>query len=451
MKVRRFKPISAFSGGQDPRNISSLTAYWDASNAANMTLTATRQVSQLNDLSGNNYHLTQATAGYQPYLSRSDNQENRAFDSTALGATYWKTLQSARSAATIPGPLGNCVGIIGDATSAQHGYFHDTDTLVNYIAPSIPLSISAYIHAGDKTWAYMDLRFRNSNGDMVNTVSAFFDVVNGAVGTVSAGATATIEAVLGHDGWFKTTLNATVGGSATVTRVYYAINAAPSNGTVNFVGDSATINTYIQGAHLRSPSADTTYIPTTTYPQYRGINGNTALVFDGVDDYMSVNTLATVFAGADKPISIITAVRHATAAGNQDYIMLEKTGAYDNERLGFYKNTSPYLGFLNKDATTAAKNLVGADAVTTSTSVMSAIFTGTAGNLYINGTRTGAADQDGDIGAKTTLDKCTIGAHYNPLGSFMNGHIAAIAVFNKALSSDERIGVENYFRLKFGI
>lgn len=443
MKVRRFKPISAFSGGQDPRNISSLTAYWDASNAANMTLTATRQVSQLNDLSGNNYHLTQATAGYQPYLSRSDNRENRAFDSTALGATYWKTPQSARSAATIPGPLGNCVGIIGDATSAQHGYFHDTDTLVNYIAPSIPLSISAYIHAGDKTWAYMDLRFRNSGGDMVNTVSAFFDVVNGAVGTVSAGATATIEAVLGHDGWFKTTLNATVGGSATVTRVYYAINAAPSNGTVNFVGDSATINTYIQGAHLRSPSADTTYIPTTTYPQYRGINGNTALVFDGVDDVMtSTATFANLFGAQAKTVvmAIKPNVLNATQVIFGD--THTDTTQYLNIRI---KSTESVIQAFNLDSG-------GLDyiekATTTNPQVVTLTHDTTNLNFYVDGVSAAAPVASG---ATTTMtDTITVGG-LTTASQLFNGYIAAIAVYNRALSSDERIRVEQYFKLKFGI
>ena len=312
MKVRRFKPISAFSGGQDPRNISSLTAYWDASNAANMTLTATRQVSQLNDLSGNNYHLTQATAGNQPYLSRSDNQENRVLYSDDLNASYWSLISgSVRSVATTSSPFGDIVGIIGDAVLGQKRYIIENAPALAIIAGT-SYTFSIYAKKGNKDWGVIDIRFRNATGDFVNTVTAYFNLSTGAAGTTT-GASSSIEAVPGFAGWYKISVAGT--GNATTTKVFLTAGSTTADNTANMSGDATNINGYFAGAQFRVSSADPTYIPTTTYPQYRGINGQSALVFDGVDDYMSANTLASVFAGEDKPISIIAAVKHATVAG----------------------------------------------------------------------------------------------------------------------------------------
>lgn len=63
MSPRLLRPRAA--GGFDPRVISGLGVWYDASAASSITLNGSN-VSQWNDLSGNNRHLTQATAIQQP-------------------------------------------------------------------------------------------------------------------------------------------------------------------------------------------------------------------------------------------------------------------------------------------------------------------------------------------------------------------------------------------------
>lgn len=86
---------------------------------------------------------------------------------------------------------------------------------------------------------------------------AYFDVVNGVVGTTSGGITATIERK--KDGWFKCSVHR-VTLSTPATLVLYL---AEGDGTASYIGD-VTKGMYFWGAQLEKGSAATDYIPTTT-------------------------------------------------------------------------------------------------------------------------------------------------------------------------------------------
>jgi len=70
MSPRLLRPRAS---GFDPRSIAGLAAWWDASDAATVTLNSTT-VSEWRDKSGNSRHLTQTTAARQPtYQTNSQN------------------------------------------------------------------------------------------------------------------------------------------------------------------------------------------------------------------------------------------------------------------------------------------------------------------------------------------------------------------------------------------
>ena len=69
MSPRLLRPRAA--GGFDPRAISGITGWWDASDSATVTLNGTT-VAEWRDKSGNSRHLTQSTAANQPTYLASD-------------------------------------------------------------------------------------------------------------------------------------------------------------------------------------------------------------------------------------------------------------------------------------------------------------------------------------------------------------------------------------------
>lgn len=101
MSPRFLRPRA--SGGFDPRSIANLGMWYDASVASSVTLNGSN-VSQINDLSGNERRLLQATAASQPaYVSAARNGKNAMrftashslqFNAFLVGSAYTVTSQS---------------------------------------------------------------------------------------------------------------------------------------------------------------------------------------------------------------------------------------------------------------------------------------------------------------------------------------------------------------------
>lgn len=373
-----------YGTGLRPTQVSSLTAYWDASLGSSVTSSG-QKVSQLNDLSGNDYHLTQATAGNQPYLSRSDNRENRLLYSEDLSQTAWAATNVTKNDAT-------------KATfTAQNG------TLLQSLVSTAGVTYVASFQA------------KNISGN----TALKFTATNAAAGDQQD---ITLTSALAQ---YSFTFTGKTGSGAVLVGLKDA-NAA-GHGQIEF--------TQIQ---VRVSQADSTYIATTTYPQYRGINGNTALVFDGVDDYLTNSGVAfsSIFGAQAKTIiavyktNLTSAYQNILAAdnGTAPILRIHTTG-------GSIDWTDTDGGAKSiKTATNTNVNLVS---VTHDTSNLS---------MWLNGVAVNPVACGASASLARTLE---VGAYGAGLQSF-NGSIAAIAVYNRALSSDERIRVEQYFRRKYG-
>jgi hypothetical protein len=66
MSPRLLRPRSAAAGGFDPRSISGNNLWLDFSDTASLTLDGNGLISQLNDKSGNGFHVSQSTAANRP-------------------------------------------------------------------------------------------------------------------------------------------------------------------------------------------------------------------------------------------------------------------------------------------------------------------------------------------------------------------------------------------------
>jgi hypothetical protein len=139
--------------------------------------------------------------------------------------------------------------VSANAVSAPNGSL-TADKLVESVAvgfhgarqvssASVGMTVTASFHlkAAERGWALVWF-----DGD---AKGAYFDLSSGALGTVSAGVTATPGEVMG-DGWFRCAATKTLATNGTVQ-----IYVATANNTVSYAGDGAS-GIYVWGAMVNT-------------------------------------------------------------------------------------------------------------------------------------------------------------------------------------------------------
>ena len=157
---------------------------------------------------------------------------------------------TANSAAAPDGTL-TAEAVVPTAVAGTHGFG---------TAPSVTITsgvtYTASVYAKASGYNYFRLRVYNGSSNL----DTYFDISTGAVATIAAGVTASIQD--GGNGWYRCvctfTAAATVAGSVFVVQPH----VAPSDGTASFTGDG-TSGILIWGAQLELGSAATTYNSTT--------------------------------------------------------------------------------------------------------------------------------------------------------------------------------------------
>lgn len=170
------------------------------------------------------------------------------FDNAAWGKD--RITVTANSASAPDGTM-TAEAVVPTAVSGTHGF--GTAPSVT-ITSGITYAASVYAKAS----GYNFFRLRVYNGS--SNLDTYFDLSTGAVATIAAGVTATIQD--GGNGWYRCvcvfTAAATAAGSVFVVQPH----VAPSDGTASFTGDG-TSGIRIWGAQLELGSTATTYNPTT--------------------------------------------------------------------------------------------------------------------------------------------------------------------------------------------
>jgi len=176
---------------------------------------------------------------------------NLCLQSQTLGTT-WTAVAAAISANGAVAPDGTTTvdGIVGDANDTQHG----VTQAITLAAVSNTASI--YAKPGNKNWVYI------SDSTVANAY-AYFNILNGTVGTVGAGCTAKITNCGDH---YRPSITFT-GTAASHTFQFYSANADGDN---DFAGDASTVNTWLWGAQVEAQPFPTSYTPTTTAAVARG-------------------------------------------------------------------------------------------------------------------------------------------------------------------------------------
>jgi hypothetical protein len=139
----------------------------------------------------------------------------------------------------------NADSLIEDTTNGAHAFFNfglTTFSVQSYTA-------SVFAKKGSRDWFALQM-YWNTN------VLAYFNLNTGVVGTVTAGATATITPY--GNGWYRCTITATA--EANVGGI--AIYAANADNSISYAGTNGLTAGYFYGWQLEAGAYATSYIPT---------------------------------------------------------------------------------------------------------------------------------------------------------------------------------------------
>lgn len=176
-----------------------------------------------------------------------------------------------------------------------------------------------------------------------------------------------------------------------------------------------------------------------------GSNDRPYLQFDG-NDYLSNNALAAALMGTDNyRLFCFAAKFDATTAGSQLFSLGRSSSANPRHHCDIGGSTDWRL--LVRDNAGTLKSTAGGTA-DTSAHIFSYEFTGTVGNVYVDGALVaGPTDMDVD---SLTLDRATMGAldSNGAVSAYLTGRIAACLIYN---ATGQRAAAEAYLNRIYGI
>lgn len=276
------------------------------------------------------------------------------------------------------------------------------------------------------------------------TASMYVNVV--AAGAPTSGVNASIQ-------WFDSSNNYITGHSGNPTLVTGAFtritdsdvapaNAVFANVALNFLGTivSASSTVYIDDVQIELGASATTWLPPVTLP-----NSKPAVQFDGLDDNLS-GTINTPGGDVDSTVLVAYRSERNPAATVQ---VAFAYGAFAGTR------TTPHLGLGGSANSglwgTAADDLSAA--LTDPTQWHSQGWGHSTGNTTLTAWQDGAVKSTKVLGGVMAVPADTstsVGSWLNS-SSPLNGSIACILVFSRALSTTERQQVERYLRNKYAL
>ena len=318
---------------------------------------------------------------------------NLILQSEAFSDAAWSPTQATISANVVVAPDGNTTA---DklVESAAAGVSH----LVN---PAVALTVvnttsytaTVYAKAAERTWLYMLPSF--SPG------SAYFDLANGVLGTVTS-ATASMQYV--GNGWYRCSVTVT----SAATTGFLFVQLASANGTNTYNGDG-TSGLYLWGAQLELGAFATSYIPTAA-----------AAVTRNADN-------ATITPGAwyNQPSGTIVAVADTTNIVGIGAIWNSSTVASP----GMFVNSN-----LVNATLTSVFTLTGVTTVSKNTQFKSAYaYLASNHNTATNGGTVANSANATVVAAPVTIG---IGSTSGTI-QFLNGHINSLSYYNTALTNSQ--------------
>lgn len=357
---------------------------------------------------------TQATSADQPWLSRSDNLENRLIQSEDIfDSTYWLVHNT-----TIVGNV-----MYSDGGSAQH--YLDTQTANRTIGiEGASMRLRVELEYVDHTYILLQA------SDSATNHCCNFDILTGVVDGQTAGVTGTITARTGGGyicemAYTNAGLDVSPTGNVAIAFAEVGDTAIP---TFSMTADTSVI---IHNIQICEAAADNTYIRSDGHPWFRGANGLSRLIFDGTNTWMTTNTIVV----GNQPRHIFFVIKYDYEGTQNDWFDGSAGGV---RHLAGVNPTSQQV------IIGAGTNLLGTASTTADTFyVIEALFDDTAGQLFIDG----VTDNSGTVGTDNPT-QWTLGASYADTVHLL-GSVCEIIVMNDYVSDYDIAEIREYLADKW--
>ena len=415
----------------DPSDFS--TMFQDAAGTTPVTAVG-QPVGRILDKSGRGNHAFNGSGNSAnfPVLSARYNLLTKTED---FSDAAWTKTRCSINANAITAPDGTLTAdkLIEDSSAS-------TTHAIQSSAQTLPLGNYTgvfYGKAAERTWAVLGI-------GASTTGIAYFDLLNGLVGTVTGGYTASIQSV--GNGWFKCTLTGQA--AATLTNPY-AIYTATGNNGGSYTGDG-TSGVYIWGADLRVANDalnQPAYQRVNTATDYDTVGFKPYLSFNGVNQWLQTNLID--FTYGDK-MFVSAGVRKLSDSALGSVVGLTTNIASNN---GAFRLAAP--GSAAPDLAWSAKGTTQVDLTsTTYTAPITSIISGTADIAgssavqRINGAQT--ASSASSLGTGNFSNAALYLGATGGASNWLNGRLYGLVVAGKQASASEIASTEAWLNQKTG-
>jgi len=396
----------------------------DGKRTSSLTVGSDRAISAWLDKSGNGYDFAQGTAANKPFLTRSDSLENRLkqseeFDEAGSWSLSYVTVDD--QATTDPLGGGGADKVIETANNQIHAINQAFETVkgATYV-----ISVYAKIWNGRN---YLTIS-PTSTGFPAGYIT--FNLDTGVVSTTSGAATGAIESI--GSGWYRCSITITSDESSASSGLFYYITA-DDGATLTYLGD-ITKGIYLWGAHLRRSSASSTYLATSTYPVYAGLNGRAVPYFPGAATYMSRAFTAALDIGVgDNTIFAVVKADGAKDTAGGYFIYANETFETRGSMWAFRDTDGVALVRTNQAG--GSTSLIGVTELPQTLSLWSARKGTGANGLFVNGVTDGS-DTTISNAVSASADAFTL-ANNASANRGLRGYLPELLVFGRALSNYE--------------
>ncbi len=203
---------------------------------------------------------------------------------------------------------------------------------------------------------------------------------------------------------------------------------------------------------------DATQSTTAARPTFiaSGLNGLPVVRFDGTDDRLALGSSALGMLRNVAGATVFVVVKYSNTAGANRTSFFISLGGSTSARVQIRTTTTPKYQVIGRrlDADSSQNVASSQDTSTTNFVIHSAFFNyqNTLLQQYINGTLDGQKTDFQTAGntSDTSSNTILIGTD-GALSAYLNGDIAEIIVYNRALNTSELAQVHRYLSRKWGI
>lgn len=404
---------------------------------AGVTADANGRVSAWADQSGNGKDMAQATAGYQPILSRADNKENMLWYSNDLdNTTYWSSSGYAVSCTqNLTDPFGkaNTAWTITNtaAGTVRHALFNTT-SYRPVLHKNEKYHFSCYVKYIDSPYVWIGLNAAIWCGVIAN-------VQTGVIESISDNASYNItdQAITLDNEWYLVEFDLTLSARSSPT---FWIGLDGDTAASYFGTTAEGLQFGLCHPQIRHSSADAEYVESTAGPQYRGINGQRVLTFDGSDDKLARAHDADLDLGKLSDYAMFAVIRSRVLSDNTTNLQLLGNESYQVKGFVWRREGSSNKMYYRTSRAGAASGLYS-----NSTDLANVIqFTGlVCSSNTVTIYRNGVAD-----GSGVFVPSVDASANALQIG-IIGGDMAELILFDAAPTSGDIAILQAYFEAKY--